>query len=143
MKKIEIKRSTYPTTRLKRHPIPTSRRLVVAPAITYLEGARDDGREREGFDFGFGWEGRGAAASVAFTVLGGGLRCELDTRNKGGREGIRRSIPCRHRRWEARRSILGGRISRQKYSRTSRCRRRIEGGTVRCVRNRTFGRICC
>jgi hypothetical protein len=144
VKEVEIGRSTHPTTRLKRHPIPTSRRLVVALAIAHLEGARDDSREREGFDFGFGWEGRGAATGVAFAVLRWGLRCELEeTRNKGRRQRIGISIPCRHRRGEARRSILGGRTSRRKYSRTSRRGRRIEGGTVACVRTRTFGRICC
>jgi hypothetical protein len=128
---VETGRSTHATTRLKRHPISTSRRLVVALAITHLEGARDDDWERKRFDFGFGREGRGAAAGVAFAVLGGELICESeDTRNKGSREGIGKSIPCRHRRWEARQSILGGRPSRRKYSKTSRRRRRIEGGTV-------------
>ena len=87
MKKVELGRSTHPTTRLKRHPIPTSRRLVVALAIADLEGARDHGREREGFDLCFVWEGSGATAGVAFAVLGGGLRCELeDTQNKGVRD---------------------------------------------------------
>jgi hypothetical protein len=80
--------------RLKRHPISTSRRLVVALAIAHLEGARDGGREREGLNSGFSWEGRGAAAGVTFTVLSGGLRCKSKgARNDDRGNGEKRTMP--------------------------------------------------
>lgn len=88
MKKVGTRKSTHPTTRLERHPTPTSRRLILALAITYLERTGNNGWEREGFILGFSLERGSTAAGVAFVVLGGSLRCSLeDTRNKEGSKG--------------------------------------------------------